>query len=404
MNSALSIGLSVSFRRAVLDSPDAAPNWSPWSRNLILDCGLDMPASNYTFAQCVLSNIVVGTSTNPTRRDSGTVTATRSGATVTATGAFFSAADVGRVLKFNSGELGRVATYIDATQVTLATSGTVAASAFTVWHTSDTGHGAEYATTSNYMTGAGESGTAFTDGTLTSWRTFLFSAFGETKVLREIGWRPTATGNLYGRALIPGGGDAVAAGQYYKVQVSHSLVLSPLTPTAVGNVGTGLDTSGASLLEGIGLNVDGTVQYPIGAFATVSPTGSLATGGALEPSSGWNSGNGRHLRFGPCTNGAALGAGTAQLAPSGSAVFTNAANSNIIAIRASYAAGSCSCTFTAFYNTTQALGEIKSFCVSSGASPWYSYFRHLLDSSFTKTNEQTLTCSITVTWGRVLEN
>ena len=77
--------------------------------------------------------LAVGDGAVEVKDDSGAVTASQSGATVTASGSFFAAGDIGDLIVWDSGETARVTGYTDATHVTVAASQTVASAEFAIW-------------------------------------------------------------------------------------------------------------------------------------------------------------------------------------------------------------------------------------------------------------------------------
>jgi hypothetical protein len=111
-------------------------NWSKY--HLITDAGLDKVAS-VAWLNCV-STPIIGEGVSPTavRRDSGGITFTQSGTTLTASAGFFSAADVGRLFKWGTGSTGNeiyITGYTSTSVVTVGTSATVGTPEIgTVWY------------------------------------------------------------------------------------------------------------------------------------------------------------------------------------------------------------------------------------------------------------------------------
>jgi len=269
------IGHAVRFRREILDANNR-PLWrSPLTHNLILNAGLEMLANTQS-ADC-WNVLVLGTGSKPTKRDSGIVTASLAAGVVTAAAAFFEAADVGRTFKFdNTAKEYRITEYQSATAVAVDSSDTVAADQFMIWYSNEVTHGAEHSRIITYATDAGFNGYTTDDatGTWTNFRTFLSPTFAADTLITEIGWAPStsAGSQLFGRALVPGGGDYVVAGQKYRVRVEHSMVWGPREVVAVGNIcqQDGFDTSGAFALERVPkcscVNSDGTTGNSSGQY------------------------------------------------------------------------------------------------------------------------------------------
>jgi hypothetical protein len=260
---------AVLYKTAVLNPDGTVARSRAFKRNLILDQGLNLVATNLwtaCFAYCA-----VGTGSTATKRDSGSVTFTRSGTTVIASAGFFDSADTGRLLKWDTGEECYL-TYVNATTCTSNLSGTVAAAEGTVWYVNQTALTTETARTNQVSSDGGANGTTFSVDTLTHKRTFLFPAVVSGVTYNEIGWSPSGSGNLFGRDTIPGG-DTLSTGQQYKVVVQLLITLSPAAPTAQADVGNnGFNTAGQYNHE-----------YIENAYSRVD-SGGGALSGAMEPS------------------------------------------------------------------------------------------------------------------------
>jgi hypothetical protein len=353
----LHAGLSVAFQTEVLAGGIVTS--CKRSKNLVLDVGLDMFAA-YVSLHELLAYVVLGTGTKPTRRDSGTITASQTGNTVTASGAFFEAADVGRLLKFDSGAEVYITAFSSATEVTVADSVSRSASEVTVWYVNATGHEAEHSRLSSYSNQT----TAFLDGVYTVTRTFTSSAFASGVLLKEIGWAPKNTGALFGRALIPGGGDFVGAGKQYRVTVSLSCKYGPAAAAAQADVGNnGFSTAGAYAIEYI--PVDGlTANHPfLGAIS--------ADSSALTPLAS--------------VEGPSIGPGTVGVTAK------------------TYIAGSFSRSFELFAGTDFVLSGIRSIQLGSANGP-RRCARLLLSAPQIKDGLHTLTLTFGMSWGRILIN
>lgn len=249
-------------------------------RNLILDAGLDAIAG-LTWQAC-FTRAVVGTATNPTKRDSGVTTFSLAGNVITASANFFTSGDVGRLFKFDSGEEVYITNFNDEQHVACVYAGSVSSSQGTIWYVNDTGLGAEVKRTNTYGSGPSDNGFAYAAGVFTLKRTFLFSVESAPITYNEIGWSWTSSAgnNLFGRDVISGG-DTVAAGQQYKVVVRLIVTVSPIASTAVANVGSGgFNTAGNLAIETNGSDGQFT---PIQVVATNGGAGG-STSGVLEPS------------------------------------------------------------------------------------------------------------------------
>lgn len=355
----------------------------PRRRNLILDQGLDgIAVRSWALA---FRYAAVGTGTTPTKRDSGAVTVSRAGFTLTASAGFFEAADVGRLFKFDSGEEVRISAYTDSTHVTTSTSGTIAAAEGTVWYVNQTALITETKRTGTYAQDGGSNGSAFSGDTYTHKRTFLFAAESGTVTYREIGWsHDVGSGaNLFGRDLLAGAGVTLVAGQQLRVVVELSVAYSPASSVVMGEVGTGgISTVGTCGLESINTTNAG--------FVEANGEGSnFGAPGVLDPSGGG-------VIF-AATDSAAIAPISTSI-PGVSGPLTN----KTITL-GSYSAGSFTLTKSATFNVSEANSSaIRSLVLSRSGG--YTGFRVRLDSAQTKTSAQTLTIGFTFSWGRILSN
>ncbi|HYC70005.1 MAG TPA: hypothetical protein VEB66_02290 [Opitutaceae bacterium] len=383
----MSFGLGVRYGIQVLNPDGSVAKRREMKRNLILDSGLDLVATN------LIGNLTayaaVGTGTTPVKRDSGAITFTRAGNVVTASAGFFEAGDVGRLLKFDSGAEMYVTGFTSSTQVTVGVSGALAASQGTVWYVNETGHATEVKRTNTYGSDSGDNDTTYAAGVFTFKRTYLFSAEAGVVVYNEIGWSPSAAAgnNLFGRDIISGG-VALAAGQQLRVVCELSLAPGPSVSTAYANVVTGWSQNGNCALESVAL----TSQL----MTYVGTTGAIVDGGAqtggLEPS--------RTKRITLATGSDALSPmNTAQVGSVGGALPDSAT----AAVQA-YSSGN-------FYRD-----YVGSWSVSQGNSAgirsiqWMSnggtqrIFRVLLNAGETKASTHTLSLTLRLSWSRTLVN
>lgn len=352
-------------------------------RNLILDQGLDNAAS--VLWANLFAYAAVGTGTTPVKRDSGTIQFTRSGSTVTADAGFFEAGDVGRLLKFDSGEEMYVTAYTDPQNVTVGTSGALGASEGTIWYVNQTGLTAESKRSGTYGSNSGDNGTSYAAGAYTLKRTFVFSAEGSPVVYNEIGWSHSGTGgaNLFGRDIISGG-IALATGQQLKVVVELEITIGPSGPVAYSNVITGWTQDGDCGVESI----------PAGSsfMSQVQSSGATTQNGPFEPSS-----SGDHKLIFLCTMSDAIVAKTqSALGMTGSLGSKQMAGD-------SYVTG----TFTRTFRGTFGIAEGNSAAIRSLVVTSFSQhrnFRVLLDAAETKDSDHTLLLVYRLTWGRTLVN
>ncbi len=258
----IGFGAKVLFKTQILNKDGSVARERDWDHNLVLDIGLDMMCRN-KFAS--LNEVCeVGTSTIPTERDSGSITFTQIGDTITASGAFFESADVGRLFKYDTGEEYYITAFTDDQNITVDTSAAHAAAEATVYYVNQTGLQSPSRVTENKVTGSGNCGTSHANGVVEHKRTFLFPAETAEVTYNEIGWGPKYDSNntdggsstnrsglgsaRFGRAIIAGG-DTLQADQQYKVAVRVQVAFSPVTQTPVADVGNnGFDTTGDHII------------------------------------------------------------------------------------------------------------------------------------------------------------
>lgn len=370
---------AVRYTVAVIDADGRVVSQRGPKRNLILDSGLNALASTSWTDQFQTAH--VGTGTTPTKRDSGAVTFTRTGSTVTASAGFFEAADVGRLLRFDTGEEVRITAYSDAQTVTTADSGSIAASEGTVWYVNQTALISQSKTTSTYATTGGANGSSFASGVWTHKRTFLFSAEAGSVTYREIGWSASG-GSLFGRDLLAGVGVSLIAGQQLRVTVELSVTYSQLVSTAFGDVGSGgFATTGACGIENVGQ------------VGKVNTNGSSSSVNMLDP------GGSPGRQIGLATGAAAI----ADAVSSGDSAAMSGVVDSQTATSASYVTGAFARSFAVTFGVSAGNSTaLRSIYFHSGNNrPTY---RVLTASSQTKTADQTLRIEFTLSWGRTLVN
>jgi hypothetical protein len=384
------LGLAVNYSLAVLNADGSVAGTRARKRNLILDSGLDLVASQ--MLANLFSVAVVGTSATPVKRDSGAITFTRAGNVVTASANFFEAADVNRLLKFDSGEEMYVTAFTDAQSVTVNVAGALAASEGTVWYVNQTGLLAEAKRTNVYGTDSGDNGTTFVavSKTFVHKRTFIFSAEAAGVTYREIGWSHTATAgnNLFGRDSITGG-IALAAGQQLKVVVELTVAISPNAPTAYANVIAGWSQNGTCGVE--------SVPEPATSGRYIACV--AASGATLQT-------NSNQVFEGASTPFCVLASGGEAIVAMGTAAVN--VTGRIItkgAAPAAYVQGSRYRDKVASFTVAEAnSANIRSLGITSDAFGDVRCFRVLLNAAETKDSEHTLTLTFRLSWGRQLVN
>lgn len=353
---------SVVYRLEIIEADGSARIAQPAKKNLILNSGLNtLGDSSFWvtgFGQAgAIGAAVYGAGTRPTKRDSGTVSFTRAGNTVTASAGFFQLEDVGALLKFDTGAEMYVASFTSATVVTVSTAGALTASEGTIWFVNQTTMDAPLATVTAIRTGE-----TYSAGTHTLSRIATFPTVGATTVVREIGWYATDDNStilaLFGRDLLTAP-ITLLAGQQLRVTVDLLVQIGPFTPQPYVNAVTGWSANGEQQLLSTQLL---SPRFSIG-IAVGTYTGAFEINGTSD----------------------------------GSALIAN-----ILAGANGYTPGSFTldrvATFTpdAFSST-----GIRSLYVTYGGVPC---FRVALDAAEGKTALQSLTLGFRFTWGRVLVN
>lgn len=260
---------------------------SGWSKNMIFDSGLNRLAGGVGFAN-IFSFCQVGSSNAANSIQSGAVTFTQAGNTITASGSFFTSAMTGAILKYGTGSAGQeqYITFVNSTTATSTISFTQSSPiAGTVWLVQQTALTAFLFSSNSYQTTGGSNTTTFTGNQISLQRTFIFPVQGSTYNVNEIGYS-NATGGAAcsGRIVLPST-DTVTPTQFYVVVLQMTFTVSPGSPSSVGNVGTNINTAGTSMIDYWDcqiINSDGSTGQQQG----VSAGGTVDGGNAANISAG----------------------------------------------------------------------------------------------------------------------
>lgn len=232
------------FRVQVVDAATGrVVNPGKWQPNLILDSGLDRIATEKWYAQ--LAYGVAGTGNTPTKDlpDPGDLFS-QSGTTVTRDSGTrdFAAGDVGKLIRWASGEEAYITAYTSATQVTVGTSQTVASGAVdALYRVAQTGLTAEVKRSSTQpqfideddgLTAAATTIDA-TAGTVTFKVTRDFTEEVSPVNYTEVGMssQATAGNNIFSRMLLAGA-VTVGAGQLLRLKYELTIKCNGHAPAS----------------------------------------------------------------------------------------------------------------------------------------------------------------------------
>lgn len=387
----IGVRTSAQFRYKVGYRRDGKDYWpTDWRYNLILDSGLDKIGTNLwqdCWATCLFGNQV---SPDPVTRASGAVTFTTVGTACTSSAGFFVAQDVGRLIKFDdtAGQEVYIGAFISSTSVTLVTapSPVISAKTGTIWYVNQTALQSFYASTTTYRTGGGDCGTSAAGNIATYKRTFLGAAVAGPVTLTEIGFNNSgANVNIFDRDIIVGG-IALVTGDQPLAIANLIVTLHPEVSTAVGNVGTGFDSSGNMIISGF------NVGDSSGAISFVNTAGLTNNSPRfMEPSA------------------ASIG----DMFVMG-VTFTLAAFSNGIGPNNSASAASCTAAVNQSYSNGNFYRDVLfTWNVSTGNGSIFGFgmgpvsqtiWQQKFTASFTKLNTQVLTATFRKIWQRTLVN
>lgn len=238
----------------------------PWQRNLVFDIGLNALAGktgDFGIACSTASALKycqVGSGTNANSVSSGAITLTQSTTTVTASSGIFTSGMVGAIIKLgSSGSAGQelyITSFTDSTHVTVNVSQTIAVGTqFTIWNVQQTVLQTALYSTNSYQTSGTSCGTTFAGAVVTHQVTYSFAQQASPYTVNEIGYGPIAgVGSKIVGRIVLGSSDSIGTTNIYIVQLQLQVTFAPNTPTAVGNVGTNINTAGNAVIEFWGLS------------------------------------------------------------------------------------------------------------------------------------------------------
>lgn len=270
---------NVRFRTAQYDAlTGRRVSRSRWRKNLFLDAGLNSLANKSgglgVLGTATFNRCMAGTGTNANSFASGAITFTQSTTTLTASSGFFTSAMVNGIFKFGTGSGGQevyITAFTDSTHVTVSVSQTVGTPTVgTVWMVQQTALQTQAMFTDSFITTAGANQTTYSNNAVTHQKTFKFAVQGGTTNVNEIGWGAGGSTTLVGGRAVLGSTEVVPNTNFLVVQLQLIFTYTPSVPTAVGNVGTNINTAGNLAIEGFSaaittVNSDGTNSSASGA-------------------------------------------------------------------------------------------------------------------------------------------
>ena len=290
------------YQVKVFDSKNRLVKEYPVKPNLVLDYGLDEIASNL-WADC-WRYCAVGTGTTPTSDDSGLITATQSGTTVTAGSSFFSALDVGKLLVFDTGERAYILSHTSGTQVEVSVSRTVGSSTlFTMWRVDQTQHTSyvQHSTTINVGSAFNRTDVLDSGATLRMKRTWKFPSEAVGITYHEVGFHRVDESNpfLFSR-VVSDEGFSVSEDQFLVItyeltvnvgsvdRVSENLSINgwPIAPTVDTDAETGFCTIPLTAIDSNGDSIahaGGSLINTIAETSNSNSTFDLNTNNTFPP-------------------------------------------------------------------------------------------------------------------------
>lgn len=232
----------------------------PKVSNLVGDLGLNTMAQITNLAQ-ISNNCAVGSGTNATSVNSGSITFSQAGtSTITASSSFFTSAMIGGIFKYGVGSAGQeqYITAVAGTTCTVAASNagfpTISASVATVWFVNAQNLQTFLFNTTTYDSTAGANSTTYTTTGFTYQRTYIFPVQVTSYTVNEVGWSnntiSSSNNQTLGRAIVTS--TVVPPTNFLSVVIQITFNYTPATPTAVANVNTvsgSLNTAGNAMIE-----------------------------------------------------------------------------------------------------------------------------------------------------------
>jgi hypothetical protein len=227
--------------KVVNDSTNEVTWESDWSKNLILNQGMDAIYSQ-NIADLTLYGIA-GTGTRPNSISGQSSEITQSGTNAflnirtgmtdftSSNGSYPAAVEVGDIIKYSNNSESMVSTVTDGFNLVLSTNYTfTTGQTFVVWKTAQIGMDTEVKRSNDYVTGTGNCETT-TNWNVRTWRrTYDFSTevVGQSYNELGVGWASSGATNVFSRILV---GSPIIVDIGFKLRLIYDLV-GTFTPTA----------------------------------------------------------------------------------------------------------------------------------------------------------------------------
>lgn len=370
---------------------------SDWFNNIILNNGLDEVAVRQWADLMVYGS--VGTGTTATKLDSGIITATQAGSTVTASAPIFvtggpPSGDVGNMIKWDTGDERRITAFIDTQNVTVtpaspnANSG--AAGEFTIFRTNQTGLFGEVKRTNNYFQGSPNCGTSRSGNVLRFRRTYDHTAEVSNIQYTEggVSWASSGANTHFARMVftVP---VTILAGQLIRMVYELVLTVTPATANALASTVVGfIGGSGSEARQLVGLAAIQPEGVTAGTFDNSQQSAEPSLGSSNVAQAWLSSTNVALTAFGATPNDRGAGAiFSGQLTLVGYTALSFFRDKTIT-------------IGTSQGNSTQ----IRSIGIGSSGNGQYAFPSYvlILNANQTKTSAQTLVLTFRYTWGRDL--
>lgn len=238
-----SVGLRLGGRAKarVIGADGQVRTETPWKKNLVMNDGLADIVNAVNFLSLV-NTCRAGTGTSATKAaldgtfaQTGT-TVTRSTGTGT-----FSAGDVGKHIKFGTGEERRITSFSSSTEVEVRESGTVSATSLELYETETTALDAQvkFSSTLDGGAGANETSVNTSENSIYFKRTYNFAVEVSTVNYNEIGISRASASDLFARIVLD---STVTVNSGEQLQIVYELTVTcptwltstPITPVVSG--------------------------------------------------------------------------------------------------------------------------------------------------------------------------